>query len=189
MKGEHLLAAQTLAQRMQRRQRLELCGERAVPTEGEVRLDPLLGRRQTKLFESIDLDLRERLVGEVRQGVAAPERERAAKRLLRVLGTALGILAPALLEKALEAAAVYPLRLDLEHVSARARDEQRRRDEQLPQPRHLVVEAVLGRPGGSAAPQFFDQAVARDERVRVQEEQREQGALLCAANRNDSVTL
>ena len=42
--------------------------------EGELGIDPLLGRHQPQLLEAVDICSRERLVREVGEGLSAPER-------------------------------------------------------------------------------------------------------------------
>ena len=59
---------------------LKLGHELAVATEGEFSVDPVLGRDQPHLSESLDLNLGEGLGLEIRQGPAAPERLRFAQR-------------------------------------------------------------------------------------------------------------
>ena len=54
--------------------------------EREVGVDPLLEHDRAELLEPRDLVLRERLVQEVGERGAAPERERLAKRALGELG-------------------------------------------------------------------------------------------------------
>ena len=86
---EHELAAEPLAERVPGHERLELADELAAAAEGEIRLDPLLERRELKLVETGDLSLCERLVGEVGKGRAAPQGEGTPQLLGRVLGPAL----------------------------------------------------------------------------------------------------
>ena len=63
-------------------ERLELGDELGVAPEREVGLDPLLERDGAELLEPRDLGLGERLVEEVGERRAAPERERLAQRAL-----------------------------------------------------------------------------------------------------------
>ena len=89
---EHELAAQPLAQRMPRDERLELADELGVAAEREIGLDPLFERRELQLVEARDLRLCERLVGEVgkRRGRArgrAPARSSSAASLRLALGS------------------------------------------------------------------------------------------------------
>jgi len=55
-------------------------------TEREVGFDPLLECRQSELLQPPDLDLRERVVRELRQRRTAPEREPLAQLGRRVVG-------------------------------------------------------------------------------------------------------
>ena len=76
---EHQLGARPLAQGLRIDERLELRDELRVTAECEVGVDPLLERDGAELLEPRDLGLRERLVEEVRERRAAPERERLAQ--------------------------------------------------------------------------------------------------------------
>ena len=73
---EHQLGAQALPQRVLRHERLQLADELGMPPGGEIGFDALLERRQPELLEPRDLGLGERLVGQVGERGAAPERER-----------------------------------------------------------------------------------------------------------------
>ncbi len=73
---EHELRARPLAEWLRGDERLELGDELRVAPEREVGLDPLLERDGAQLLEPGDLGLRERLVEEVGERRAAPERER-----------------------------------------------------------------------------------------------------------------
>ena len=78
---EHQLAPEPLAQRVLFDESLELPDESEMARGVEVGLDPLLQRREPELFEPGDLRLRERLVRELRERRAAPERQRLAQEL------------------------------------------------------------------------------------------------------------
>jgi len=54
-------------------QALELADELAVAAEREIRVDPILERREVKLLEPTDLALRPRFVRELDECRAAPE--------------------------------------------------------------------------------------------------------------------
>ena len=73
---EHALGVQPLAQRVLGDERVELADHLGVPAGVEVRVDRQLGRAQPQLVEPADLGGRERLVGDVGQRLAAPQRER-----------------------------------------------------------------------------------------------------------------
>ena len=78
---EHELAAQALRQRVLGDQALELADELVGAAESEVRVDAILERGEVKLLEPTDLTLRPRLVGELGERRAAPEREGLAQAL------------------------------------------------------------------------------------------------------------
>ena len=82
VEGEHQLSARPLAERVRLDDRLELGDELRVAAEREVGLDPLLEHDGAQLLETGDLGLCERLVREVGERGAAPERERLAERRL-----------------------------------------------------------------------------------------------------------
>ena len=52
---------------------LEFADERAVPSERQVGIDPLLDRRQPALLEPVDLDAHDRIEFEVGEGPPTPE--------------------------------------------------------------------------------------------------------------------
>src|SRR5205807_1316098 len=73
---KHELGAQALAQRMLCDKRLKLSDELRVAAEGEIGLDSLHDCDHAALLQELSRRERERLVGEVRERRAAPERER-----------------------------------------------------------------------------------------------------------------
>ena len=79
----HQHRAWALTQRMLANERLDLADDLGVPAAREIGLDPELERAHPQLLEPRDLRLRERLVREVPERRAAPERERLAKQLGR----------------------------------------------------------------------------------------------------------
>lgn len=70
---EHQLGAESLPQRVGGDQVLELRKHLAVTAERELRLDVVLDRRSTELFEPPDRIFREALVANVRQRRSAPQ--------------------------------------------------------------------------------------------------------------------
>src|SRR5262249_39835720 len=79
VEGEHELPAEPLRERILGDQRLELTHDLRVTPELELGLDQFLARGGAQLFHAGDLDLGERLVGEIRERRTAPERERLAE--------------------------------------------------------------------------------------------------------------
>ena len=73
---EHPLRVQPLAQRLLGHQRLELADHLAVPPGRQVTVDGQLDRGQAQLLQAADLRGGERLVGDVGQRRAAPQRQR-----------------------------------------------------------------------------------------------------------------
>ncbi len=78
VEGEHALRMQALAQRVRRDERVELGDHLDMAAGLEVGVDRQLGRPQPQLLEAADLGGGERLVRDVGERVAAPQRERLA---------------------------------------------------------------------------------------------------------------
>ena len=89
------------------------------------------------------------------------------------------------LDQRLEAVQVELVGRQLEHVAGRPRHQPAavrcRRPEQLPQPRDVDLDDLGGGGRRRLAPEAVDQPVGRDDLVAVQEQERQQGALLGAA--------
>ena len=125
----------------------QLADELGVAAEREVRLDPPLERRESKLVQPPDRRLRERLVGEVGERRPAPERERFAESLSR--GRRLGTVR--LPQQAGEAVEIELVGLDAQHVAGRPRLEPvRLRAERLPSCETRTWSAVGPDAGGSS---------------------------------------
>ena len=125
IQGEHELSAQALAQRVLLDEDLELGDDALVAAERELRLDAFLACGQAQLGEPPRFALDERVVREIGQRRALPERQRLLEKLY---GPRRVALLPRLVEEHLEAVRVELLRLDpqpvparqgLEHVSVR----------------------------------------------------------------------
>jgi hypothetical protein len=166
---EHELTSKALAQRMLGDQRLQLADELVVAAEGEVRVDPKLQRGDAKLFEAKDRRLGERLVREVRERCAAPEREPLAQPVSRAPEVLVRERATTALEELLEALDVDRSGRGLHRVAARPRH-QHLRWEHSPKTRHQRGERVRRRLRCVVAPEVFDEAVARDDLVGSQEQ-------------------
>jgi hypothetical protein len=180
----HQRAAQALVERVGTHEPLELGNELSVAAEREVGLDSQLECGQMRSPEALNLRLRGRIVGEVRQWLAAPEVERLGQKAARS-----GCLRPFCLgDQPLEAKQVDLIRVDADQVSRLLRHDHPAVAEQLAQLRDVELKRVrrVGRWAGW--PQRVDQAVDRDGTVRRQEECREQCALLWSAER-DRATL
>ena len=116
---EHQLCAQP-PRRVLRDQPLKLADDIGMPAESEVGLDSLLECAQPRLFKPGDLRLGERLVREIRERRTAPQGERLAqqhrgRRRLRPLRVRY---------QPFEASEVDLLRIDVQRVAGRTRDDQ-----------------------------------------------------------------
>src|SRR4029450_2596746 len=96
-------------------------------------------------------------------------------------GVARGKRGPALAEEELESGQVDLLGLNCEHIPTSAR-QQLCATERLAQVRDVDAEAVQGARGRAAVPEGVDRAVGGDVLPRIQEEKREQRALLSDAD-------
>ena len=162
--------------------------------EAEVGLDPILERRGPELDESGRLEPRE-LAVDVRQGRPVPQRER----LPQTHGRLLGLPAerpPPLVAEALEPREVELPVLDPEHIPGTAgreglsvRAARSLRLEEPAQRRHVPLQGLDCRRRRPLAPELVDQPVARDGLVRLQEEDREERALLPRAERDEAVAV
>ena len=79
VKRQHQLGAQPLPQRVGLGESLELGNELRLPPQLKVRIDPVLDRRLPQLLEPHQLPGKPKLVGDVGEGRAAPDRERLDK--------------------------------------------------------------------------------------------------------------
>ena len=80
IEGQHELAQEPLAEGMFANQGLELANQLRAASHRELGVDPVLQGAQPALLESLRLDRGKRLVEEIRQGRAAPDRQRLAQR-------------------------------------------------------------------------------------------------------------
>ena len=106
-------------------ERLELRDERELAAERELRIDPLLDRRQPQLLESLDLDPRERLELEIGERPAMPQPLRRAQQLRGRGRVADRERLASRRDEPLEVLEVELARLDAEQVAGSARDEPR----------------------------------------------------------------
>ena len=125
---QHQRTVQALAQGLLGHRGLELRDQVGMAPEREFRLGPRLERRPAALLEAQDLGLRERLELEVGQWRAAPEVEREAENLGRLLG--FGFAAAG--HQVLEAVEIALLRAEVQPVGMAARLEPPVAPERLP---------------------------------------------------------
>ncbi len=176
---EHQLRPQPLAQRVRAYERLEVADEGRVLADREPRLGLLLEEDEPELLEPRDLLLRERLVAELRERLAAPE----AERLVEQLRAPRRLARARLVDERTHARGVELVRFEPDDITGRPRLDHVR-PERLPQLRDEILERRDRRCGRIAAPQHLDEPVDRHDPARVEEERREQRALLGPAERD-----
>ena len=176
LEREHQLAPERLAQRMLADERLELADDVAVPSQLEIRVDPLADGDEPQLVEATDLRLREVLEGELGQSRPAPEGERAGESLAALLGRQ----PPRVGERALEAVRVDLFRVHPQHVPGRLRDKNVRAD-LLAQLRDEVVERRRCGPRGLRAPEVVNELVGGHDLPYLEQERGEDGPLVLPA--------
>jgi len=184
---EHELDAQALTQRMPPYEIVELADDVRVTAEGEIGLEPFFRCRQPELLQPHLLAVSEVGAVEICQRRPAPKGKPFPELLGRALGISGGERRSARANEPLEAEEVELVRIDVDHVAGRPRDEQRTafgasgRFEDLAQLRDMDLQG--GRRGlrRPIAPEPLDETVARDDFVRVQEKHAQQRALLRAA--------
>jgi hypothetical protein len=175
VEGEHELGAQALAEGMLRDQHFELGNQLAGSPEGEVGLETVLQRRETKLVQSRDLRRDGVLVEDVGEGQPPPEGKPASKHLGRPGGLVREHGARGACE-ALEARCIELVEIDSERVAGRTRLHHPARGilssaglENPPQLRDVEPELAAGlrRVFG---PEHVDDPVRRQDLVRVHQE-------------------
>ena len=177
---EHQLAAKPFPQRLLDEESLDLPDELGITAEHEVGVDAVLERGEPQLLEAPALCGGELVVCEVDQRRAPPQRERLAQKASG-LGGVLGL--GRRREERLEATRVDLRGIDLELVARRA-SQKPVTAEQLAQTRDVELHHRRGGRWRPLAPERVDQLVGRDGLVRPQEQRRQQGALLTAAERD-----
>ena len=163
-------------------ERLELPDQVAVPAEREIGVDPLDQGAQVKLLEPADLVAGERLVGEVGERRAAPERERLAQQQRSRSGSPAACALLPFFELLPEAVDVELARLDTERITSRLRL-QTVVAQDAAQLRDIVLEDLRRRRRRPLVPELVDQPVGRKGLVRMDQQKREQRPLLAAPER------
>ena len=188
VEGDHELAPQPFPERLCGGERLELTDELGVAPAGEIGLDASLHAREPELLETVGRALCERVVREVGQGWSAPELERASAGHGRGRRVARVELALAFGEQRLEALQVQLGWPDAQEVSRRLGHKGPERLvlcpvrlEQLAECRDIALDSRLRLARRLALPQLLDQDIGRHEPIGVQEQERQNGALLGAS--------
>ena len=180
---EHLLAAQALAQGLLGDELGELVNQDGVAAEREVGVDAVLGRAQPAVVEPRRGRRDRFLVREVRQGGAAPERERVAQQRGGRRCVAVGQRCPPARREDLELGGVDRARE--QRVAVPAGDELVLA-ERLAQRGHEVVQAARGAGRGVFAPQEVHQPLSVEHFAGVQRQHGEQQPLAALAECHDA---
>ena len=178
--SQHQLTMQPLAIRVLPHEALQLPEDLGVPTQQHLSGDPFLKRGGTQLAQPRDLRLRERLVLEVGQDRAAPQRQRLAERRHRLLQASRRDQRPALSDQALALSRIQLIGSDLQQVAAGRCDQalfasvRSAGGKNVAQPRHVHVQPFGAARRGCTRPQLLHQPITRDDLVWPQQQQREQ---------------
>ena len=178
---EHQLPARALTQRLARHEVAKRRDRLGVVAEDELRPEPLLLQRDAQLAQCRQRVERERRVGEVRERLAAPQRECFAQRRGRSGRIGARELPSRLLERALAADDVDGLGGDVEEVAGRAGH-----DGPVTEDAAQLRDVALQRRGGGfgrVLPHALDQATGRYDRAGVEREHREDRSAARAAER------
>ena len=192
----HQLRREALVKRVIRRQRVQLRDDRLVCAQPQMRLDAQLQGGQPERLQPACLGLHELLEGDVRQRRAPPQRQGGAQHRRRAVGIVAVERAAALAHPLLQHGGVELLGGHREQVAAvdgpqhgRARVRIGERLQRLAQPRDRHLQR-LGRVGGDVlVPERVGDLVRGHRAVRVEQQQRQQGPLLRAAERDGRVVM
>src|SRR6266550_3710077 len=157
----------------------ELRHEIVVVAERKLEIDPSLGRDEAELVEPFDLVLGELVVGEIGKRRPAPKRKRLAQ-LRRSRNT---LERSSLVKELLEVAAVSVVRRNIQSIAGPDRV-QRLLPELLAQARDVSLQRLGRGFRWLAIPQLLDQQVTGNSLSAVQEQNREEFALLTTAQRD-----
>ena len=184
VQGEHQLGVQALLVGVLGDEGLERSDELRVPAQLELGVDLLHLHDEPEVCESRERVAIRPLELDVRERRSPPQRKCALAQLdrprkgLRARG----------LRKALELGEVERARVDDETVAGGTRLEHVR-PELLAQRVHVALDELLRRHGRPLPPELFDEAGGRDRLVRVQQQHREQRALLRSAEPHGALTV
>lgn len=172
-----MLDAETLAVGLGGDEALELGHELVVPAESELRFVPKLERTETPLLELCGLGRVDGLASEIGERRADPERKRLSK-ILRSFGRASRFeRCGCSLDEPVEPAEVELRRVEPQPVAGSVPLDAIR-PQGSAQPVHVDLERRHRGRRRFVGPEHVDEPVARDDRVRVQEQGGQQRALL-----------
>ena len=181
---EHELRPQTLPVRMLGDQLLELRNETVVIAERKLRVDPELVRRVPAFAEDCTLGF-ERLEREVGQRLPPPERERLGQPLGSQLRRSLLEPGATVGHEPVEAVDVELPRADRQQIAGAPRLDAIA-TELLPQPVDVDLQRAVSARRRFVPPDEVDRALGRYDLVRMQDQEREQRALLRSAQLHET---
>src|SRR6266545_2993688 len=162
-------------------ERFQLREDGGVPAECELGVDSLLEGAQPLLVETGDLGLSEVVVREVGQGLPAPELERLPDRGLCAARISAGELSARVVEQISEPVAVELALLDDQEIAVATCLQALRLSERSAHTRNLCLEALDGGGRSTVRPERVDEAIDRDDLIRVKQQEGDEDALLAAA--------
>lgn len=177
-----MLGAETFPVRLLCNQPLQLGHERVVAPQSEPGIVEELVRPQPSLLQLGSFRLVDGLSREVGERLARPEIERAPQILGRISRPSRSESSHRRFDEALESSEVELLRLELQPVAG-PMPLDALGAQHLAEPVHVHLERRDGGPRRLGAPESVDDPVSRCDRVRVQEQQRQQGPLLRRSQR------
>jgi hypothetical protein len=177
-----MLGAEALPVRLLCDQALQLGDERVVASQSEPGIVEELVRPQPSFLQLRRFRLVDRLSREVGERFARPEIERALQILGCIGRSSRSERSRRRFDEALEPSEVELLGLELQPVAG-PMPLDALGAEHLAEPVHVHLERRDGGPRGLGAPESVDDPVSRCDRVRVQEQEGQQGALLRRSQR------
>jgi hypothetical protein len=192
---QHPSRPEPLPQRVLPRKSLELTDQFTVPARRQLGVDPVLLRVHPELVETGRLRPGERLIGELGQRRASPQRQRLGQ-LRRRGGARIPVAQgdPSLGGELLEATGVHLVLVDVEQVARWAREDQAAgragsppRLEGRPEAGDVVLQGRRGVGRRPIAPDDVDEPVERHHLVGVDQEGGQQESLLRAAEVDPAV--
>ena len=185
VEGEHEQLAEPLANRVLLGQPLGLDRDRRVTTALEVDRELGFERDDVQVLQALALGLRPRFVRDVRERLAPPQGEGIGEEDAGVVEPAELLGLDRRCDIPLEPHGIDLFGRDVEDVPGRAGDEDARRRPGSPvrferpsQVRHVRLQRRRGRGRWLTVPELVDEPVDGDDPTRLEQEQREEGAVL-----------